>query len=89
MRRVSAHRGRWASAVGALLLATALSACGNDAPCNHVISDVPRFEDCQQIAVERNCSFEVTYSNKNKRCKVETCGDCKGPAATPTATPAG
>jgi hypothetical protein len=68
-----------------------MSACGNDTPCNHVIQDVARFEDCQAIAVERNCSDEITYSNKNKRCKVEHCGDCNGPTPTatglPTATP--
>jgi hypothetical protein len=88
MRWSSAHRGRLGSAVGALLLAAAMSACGNDAPCNHVINDVARFEDCQAIAVERHCSDQVTYSNKNKRCKVENCGDCNGPIPTPTATPA-
>jgi hypothetical protein len=61
-----------------------MGACGDDSPCNHVIHDVARFEDCQVIAVERNCSDLLVYSNKNKRCLVQDCGDCG--ARTPTAT---
>ena len=85
MRGIARHRvGR----VAALLwLAATLGACGDDSPCNHVIQDVARFEDCKEIAVERRCSDEVTYSTKNKRCKVENCGDCDGPLPTPTAVP--
>ena len=87
MRRTTAHRGWLAAAGGALLLAAALTACGNDSECNHVIQDVPRFEDCQQIAVDRGCSDQVTYSNKNNRCKVIMCSDCHGPSPTPTGQP--
>jgi hypothetical protein len=87
MRRTTAHRGWLAAAGGALLLAAALTACGNDSQCNHVIQDVARFEDCQAIAVERDCSAQVTYSNKNNRCKVIDCGDCHGATPTPTAEP--
>ncbi len=75
--------------MGALLLAAALHACGSDSSCNHVIDDVARFEDCLAIATERNCSDQVTYSNKNKRCLVTRCGDCNGPAPTPTVVPEG
>lgn len=72
--------------VGALLLAGAINACGDSDSCNHVIEDVARFEDCRAIAVERGCSDEITYSNKNKRCLVKSCSDCHA-APTPTATP--
>ena len=76
------------------MLAAALVACGSD-QCNHVITDVPTFEDCQAIAVERGCSDQITYSRANStsgkpsRCKVERCGDCNGPIPTPSATPEG
>ena len=53
-------------------------------PATTSIQDVARFEDCQAIAVERNCSDLLVYSNKNKRCLVQDCGDCNG--AIPTAT---
>lgn len=86
MRRIMANRRGLGAVVGGLLLAAALGACGDDSPCNHVIQDVPLFADCQAIAVERHCSNQVTYSVKNKRCKVEDCGDCNGAAPTPTAT---
>ena len=85
MRGIRSHRAwGWVAAVS---LAVTLAACGDDSPCNHVINDVPLFEDCKAIAVERHCSDEVTYSVKNRRCKVENCGDCDGPLPTPTAVP--
>lgn len=89
MRRMTAHRGWLGAAAGALLLAASLGACGDDSPCNHVIEDVPAFEDCQAIAVERACSDQITFSRKNERCKVVHCGDCNGPTPTPTALPEG
>ncbi|MFN8641143.1 MAG: hypothetical protein U0802_05580 [Candidatus Binatia bacterium] len=85
MRGIARHRVGLVAAL--LLLGALLGGCGNDSPCNHVIQDVARFEDCQAIAVERRCSDQVTYSNKNQRCKVENCGDCNGPLPTPTAVP--
>jgi hypothetical protein len=76
----------------AAMLAAMVAACGDD-PCNHVITDVPTFEACQAIAVERGCSDEVTFSRANansgkpSRCKVEDCSDCNGAPPTPTAVP--
>lgn len=87
MRETSAHRRRWRLVVGSLLLAGAIHACGDSEPCNHVISDVARFDDCKAIAVQRGCSDEIVYSNTNKRCKVSHCSDCNA-KPTPTATPA-
>ena len=86
MRGIEAHRGWLGAAALAVVLAT-LVACGDGSSCNHTIQDVARFEDCQAIAVERNCSDLVVFSNKNKRCHVQDCGDCKGPGPTATALP--
>jgi len=86
MRGTTAHRGWLGAGALALVLAT-MGACGDDSSCNHVITDVARFEDCQAIAVERSCSDLLVYSNKNKRCLVQDCGDCNGPIPTATAVP--
>jgi hypothetical protein len=75
-----------AVALGGLLMLGA-SACGDDDECNHVISDVISFEQCMEIAVERSCSPDIVWRRSTMRCKVVNCGDCKGPRATPTATP--
>jgi hypothetical protein len=91
MRGATDLRVRWIATAAAVLIAVVVGACGDD-ECNHVITDVPTFEACQQIAVERNCSPEVTYSRANPnsqkpaRCKVERCGDCNGGSGTPTVT---
>lgn len=92
MRGFTNYRGRAAALLLAATLAVMLGACGDD-ECNHVITDVPTFEQCQAIAVERGCSDEVTYGRANpnngkpSRCKVENCNDCNGGGNTPTATP--
>ena len=92
MRGFGDYRMRLATAVAAVALASMLGACGDD-ECNHVIYEVPTFEACQEIAVERQCSPEITYSRANlmtgkkSRCKVERCGDCDGGIATPSVTP--
>lgn len=94
MRGIADYRARLATIALAAALAAVLGACGDD-ECNHVITDVPTFEACQEIAVERRCSDEVTYSRANAtsgkpaRCKVENCGDCNGAQPTPTSIPEG
>ena len=90
MRGTTAHRGRLGDRRAlAAMLAAAMGACGNDAPCNHVINDVARVRGLPGHRRRAQLLDQVTYSNKNKRCKVENCGDCNGPIPTPTATPAG
>ena len=86
MRGTTAHRGWLGAGALALVLAT-MGACGDDSSCNHVLHDVARFEDCTAMAAARNCSNLVVYSNKNKRCLVQDCGDCNGPIPTATAVP--
>ena len=82
------RRGLATAGIAAML--AALAACG-DEPCNHVINDVPTFEQCQEIAVERGCSDLITYAranaNRPARCKVVDCSDCNGPPPTPTVVP--
>lgn len=92
MRGFSDCRARLTMAAVAALLAAMVAGCSDD-ECNHVIDDVPTFEACQEIAVERRCSDEIVYARANPtagrpaRCRVVDCGDCDGPLATPTPTP--
>ena len=93
MRGLKTYRAQLLTILAAVLLAAWMAACGDDDECNHVIDDVPTFEQCQEIAVERRCSNEVVYARANptagrpSRCRVVSCGDCNGGIATPTATP--